>query len=431
MRLQRYNHSFLQPDWSRDDYYIGIKKHPIITVSISIPIKTSILIQPSNLWYKLDFVYLNLDYYKNDIINCDVSSSVINKLKSEVMPDLVDQYNLGNRKVIVQLVMKRNALSEYYYSLMNEKERSEVAMLFYGKSAPILDSVKFYTDGLFKALKTIHKDRRNEKQNIIPILFKVMTEYGNTKGLNILSKYISNRSYNWIGTVLKYCNLKDMLCFYNRHVNFSYQTGFGHMYIICAEEIEKMCTKFTPYHLIDKLVEFYRIIHSVNKWDRWFYNKTVLELEQKARIYNRMSDIAPSLLCYYLTHFKEQRVNYYYHYVLDLNHDNYEYSKVVDKLKFNYYMYVQFVIKKRIKSRYQNVLNMVDHLNVVYFKKLAIDAGFSEFVQKYKNIETEPTECVVCYLNTLRYTKCFHRLCSGCEIRMKTNTCPMCRAKLN
>jgi hypothetical protein len=176
------------------------------------------------------------------------------------------------------------------------------------------------------------------------------------------------------------------------------------------------------------MVEFYTFTNgSIVQWYNFPFSETVSGLCKKAKVYNYNFD--SEFLVYYLTHFDKDKVFYYYYNVL-YSDRKYNYSTVIDKLKFDYYMYAEFVMRQQIKSKYPAVLKMVDRLNVVLLKRIAMKIDFPEFMKKYENIEVEKTECVVCYELTLRYTNCYHRLCAKCESQMRANVCPMCRVKL-
>jgi len=46
------------------------------------------------------------------------------------------------------------------------------------------------------------------------------------------------------------------------------------------------------------------------------------------------------------------------------------------------------------------------------------------------NVEVNYAECSVCFHQTVTITACNHFLCQGCRVRLKKNTCPLCRSNL-
>jgi len=171
-----------------------------------------------NPYYKVDFVWLNLSHYKNEILDSKINSSAVIKFKSEVLfrdSKFIESFELGNSNALPYIVITNPTNLKYYY-MLSEKDRAKLSFLVLGAEAAV-ENIKFYTEGLSLILNTINKANDNTKRMLATILYKLMSNYDNYKGLAMLSKYISNRNINWIGLVNNYCILDHKLDFYNRH----------------------------------------------------------------------------------------------------------------------------------------------------------------------------------------------------------------------
>ena len=338
-----------------------------------------------NPYFKVDFVWLNLSYYKDEILSSKINSSAVIKFKSEVLfrdSKFIESFELGNSNALPYIVITNPTNLKYYY-MLSEKDRAKLSFLVLGAEAAV-ENIKFYTDGLIPILNTINKANDNTKRMSATILYKLMSNYDNYKGLAILSKYISNRNINWIGLVDRYCILDHKLDFYNRHKLDNYN--------VCLEIISSK-----QLQLIKKIITV---------------NLPICLAETIEETFGRY--VKKELFNYYLSRGMMKYFNLDY-----VNHanvrlvlpmfDSITKAKILLWLREDYYCYFPLI---------------ADRYNIVYIKKHVN-------LEQFKNIEIVPTECIVCYELTMDYTSCYHRLCSKCDEKLLTNKCPMCRQTLS